>query len=85
MLIKKSISTLFILLVVLQGCGGGGGGGYSDPTPEPTPDPAPDPQSIVDVALANGSFTTLIAASRGDRSRCHLERHGQYLYCVCPH
>ena len=62
MLIKKSISTLFILLVVLQGCGGGGGGGYSDPTPEPTPDPAPDPQSIVDVALANGSFTTLIAA-----------------------
>ena len=64
MLIKKSISTCFILLVLLQGCGGGGGGGggYSDPTPEPTPEPTPDPQSIVDVALANGSFTTLIAA-----------------------
>ena len=62
MLIKKSISTLFILLMILQGCGGGGGGGYSDPTPDPTPEPTPDPQSIVDVAVANGSFTTLIAA-----------------------
>ena len=53
----KSLSVLFILLAGLQGCGGGGGG-YTAPTPEPTP----DPQSIVDVASANGSFTTLIAA-----------------------
>ncbi len=50
------------MLVALQGCGGGGGGGYSEPTPAPTPEPTPDPQSIVDVAVANGSFTTLIAA-----------------------
>ena len=59
---KRSISILLIMLAALQGCGGGGGGGYSEPTPAPTPEPTPDPQSIVDVAVANGSFTTLIAA-----------------------
>jgi uncharacterized surface protein with fasciclin (FAS1) repeats len=52
MRLNKSISTLLIMLAALHGCGGGGGGGYTQP----------EPQSIVDVALANGSFTTLIAA-----------------------
>ena len=58
---KTSFSSLVLLIMLLQGCGGGGGG-YTAPAPEPTPEPTPDPQSIVDVALANGSFTTLIAA-----------------------
>jgi uncharacterized surface protein with fasciclin (FAS1) repeats len=32
------------------------------PTPEPTPEPMPEPQTIVDIAAADGRFTTLLAA-----------------------
>ena len=54
-------SKLFILLffstLLLQGCGKG-----TKNEVTPTPIAPADPQSIVEVAVANGSFTTLIAA-----------------------
>ena len=55
--LKKAISFLFVAVISLQGCGGSGSGYH-----EPTPEPEPEPMSIVDVAVANGSFTTLVAA-----------------------
>ena len=55
--LKKVISFLFVAVISLQGCGGS-----SSAYHEPTPEPEPDPMSIVDVAVANGSFTTLVAA-----------------------
>ena len=55
--LKKVISFLFVAVISLQGCGGSGSGYH-----EPTPEPEPEPMSIVDVAVANGSFTTLVAA-----------------------
>jgi uncharacterized surface protein with fasciclin (FAS1) repeats len=57
--LKKVISFLFVAVISLQGCGGSSSG-YHEPTPEPEPEP--EPMSIVDVAVANGSFTTLVAA-----------------------
>ena len=54
-------SKLFILIffstLLLQGCGKG-----TKNEVTPTPIAPADPQSIVEVAVANGSFTTLIAA-----------------------
>ena len=54
-------SKLFILIffstLLLQGCGKG-----TKNEVTPTPVAPADPQSIVEVAVANGSFTTLIAA-----------------------
>ena len=55
--LKKVISFLFVAVISLQGCGGSNSGYH-----EPTPEPEPEPMSIVDVAVANGSFTTLVAA-----------------------
>ena len=55
--VKKVISFLFVAVISLQGCGGSSSGYH-----EPTPEPEPEPMSIVDVAVANGSFTTLVAA-----------------------
>ena len=57
--LNKAISFLFVAVISLQGCGGSSSG-YHEPTPEPEPEP--EPMSIVDVAVANGSFTTLVAA-----------------------
>ena len=57
--LKKVISFLFVAVISLQGCGGSSSG-YHEPTPEPEPEP--EPMSIVDVAVSNGSFTTLVAA-----------------------
>ena len=53
----KLLILLFSSLLVLQGCGSG-----TKHEVTPTPVAPADPQSIVDVAVANGSFTTLIAA-----------------------
>lgn len=55
--LKKVISFLFVAVISLQGCGGSSSGYH-----EPTPEPEPEPMSIVDVAVSNGSFTTLVAA-----------------------
>ena len=55
--LNKAISFLFVAVISLQGCGGSSSGYH-----EPTPEPEPEPMSIVDVAVANGSFTTLVAA-----------------------
>ena len=53
----KLLILLFSSLLVLQGCGSG-----TKHEVTPTPVAPADPQSIVDVATANGSFTTLVAA-----------------------
>jgi len=58
MKLTKFISIAFASLVFLQGCGSGS----SDDAVTPEPTPTPEPQSIVDVAVANGSFTTLVTA-----------------------
>jgi uncharacterized surface protein with fasciclin (FAS1) repeats len=58
MKLTKFISIAFASLVFLQGCGSGS----SDDAVTPGPTPTPEPQSIVDVAVANGSFTTLVTA-----------------------
>jgi len=58
MKLTKFISIAFASLVFLQGCGSGS----SDDAVTPEPTPPPEPQSIVDVAVANGSFTTLVTA-----------------------
>lgn len=55
--VNKVISFLFVAVIFVQGCGGSSSGYH-----EPTPEPEPEPMSIVDVAVANGSFTTLVAA-----------------------
>lgn len=47
------------ILFTLVGCGSGGEKHY---VPDPHPQPAPDPTTIVDVAVADGRFTTLVAA-----------------------
>jgi uncharacterized surface protein with fasciclin (FAS1) repeats len=56
MTLNKFTALLFATLLTLQGCGSG------TENHEPAPTPEPDPMSIVDVAVANGSFTTLVAA-----------------------
>ena len=53
----KLLILLFSSLLVLQGCGSG-----TKHEVTPTPVAPADPQSIVDVAVANGSFTTLVTA-----------------------
>ncbi|MBT4213504.1 MAG: adhesin [Porticoccaceae bacterium] len=58
MTIKKLNAFLFAAVVALQGCGSG----TENHKPAPTPEPEPEPMSIVDVAVANGSFTTLVTA-----------------------
>ena len=60
MTIKKLNAFLFAAVVALQGCGSGTENHKPAPTPEPEPEP--EPMSIVDVAVANGSFTTLVTA-----------------------
>ena len=55
---NKFIALLFAAILILQGCGSG----TEHHEPAPTPEPEPEPMSIVDVAVANGSFTTLVAA-----------------------
>ena len=54
---SKLLILLFTSLLVLQGCGSG-----TKHEPAPIPVVEDDPQSIVDVAVANGSFTTLVTA-----------------------
>ncbi|XXK44638.1 fasciclin domain-containing protein [Porticoccaceae bacterium nBUS_17] len=55
--INKFGGLLFAATIFLQGCGS------DSETHKPDPDPyEPTPMSIVDVAVANGSFTTLVAA-----------------------
>ena len=54
---SKLLVLIFSSLLILQGCGSG-----TKHEVTPTPVAPADPQSIVDVATANGSFTTLIAA-----------------------
>ena len=56
MTVNKLTALLFAAVLTLQGCGSG------TENHEPAPTPEPDPMSIVDVAVANGSFTTLVAA-----------------------
>jgi transforming growth factor-beta-induced protein len=58
MMINKITAFLFAAVLALQGCGSG----TENHKPAPTPEPEPEPMSIVDVAVANGSFTTLVAA-----------------------
>ena len=58
MTINKLNAFLFAAVVALQGCGSG----TENHKPVPTPEPEPEPMSIVDVAVANGSFTTLVTA-----------------------
>ena len=58
MTINKLNAFLFAAVVALQGCGSG----TENHKPAPTPEPEPEPMSIVDVAVANGSFTTLVTA-----------------------
>ena len=57
-MINKITAFLFAAVLALQGCGSG----TENHKPAPTPEPEPEPMSIVDVAVANGSFTTLVAA-----------------------
>ena len=52
MTINSFTALLFAAVLTLQGCGSG----------TENHKPAPAPQSIVDVAIASGKFTTLIAA-----------------------
>ena len=54
---SKLLILMLSSLLILQGCGSG-----TKHEVTPTPVAPADPQSIVDVATANGSFTTLIAA-----------------------
>ena len=55
--LNKFGGLLFAATIFLQGCGS------DSETHKPDPDPyEPTPMSIVDVAVANGSFTTLVAA-----------------------
>ena len=54
---SKLLVLIFSSLLILQGCGSG-----TKHEVTPTPVAPADPQSIMDVATANGSFTTLIAA-----------------------
>ena len=54
---SKLLVLILSSLLILQGCGSG-----TKNEVTPTPVAPADPQSIVDVATANGSFTTLIAA-----------------------
>ena len=54
MTINSFTALLFAAVLTLQGCGSG--------TESHKPASAPAPQSIVDVAIASGNFTTLIAA-----------------------
>ncbi|RZO21013.1 MAG: adhesin [SAR92 clade bacterium] len=56
MTVNNLTALLFAAVLTLQGCGSG------TEHHEPAPTPTPDPMSIVDVAVANGSFTTLVAA-----------------------
>jgi len=56
---QKLLPVAFML--ILAGCGGGGGSSYA-PEPMTAPAPEPDPVSVVDVAVADGGFTTLVAA-----------------------
>ena len=58
MTINKPTAFLFAAVLALQGCGSG----TENHKPAPTPEPEPEPMSIVDVAVSNGSFTTLAAA-----------------------
>ena len=54
---SKLLVLIFSSLLILQGCGSG-----TKHEVTPTPVAPADPQSIMDVATANGSFTTLIVA-----------------------
>ncbi len=60
-----SISVLLLLALVVVACAPAA---TPEPTPmpaevvEPEPEPEPEPQSIVDIAVADGRFTTLVAA-----------------------
>lgn len=54
---SKVLILMLSSLLILQGCGSG-----TKHEVTPTPVAPADPQSIVDVATANGGFTTLIAA-----------------------
>ena len=56
MMVNKLTAFLFAAVLALQGCGSG------TENHKPAPTPEPEPMSIVDVAVANGSFTTLVAA-----------------------
>ena len=58
MTINKLSALLFSAVLTLQGCGSG----TEHHEPPHIPEPEPEPMSIVDVAVANGSFTTLVAA-----------------------
>lgn len=53
----RSITLLLFVAVGLYGCGSGSGNNHEPETPS-----KPTAVSIVDVAVANGSFTTLVAA-----------------------
>ena len=48
-------------LIALVGCGSDSDDLPTPPTP-PAPPPAPEPTTVVDVAVADGNFTTLVAA-----------------------
>ncbi len=61
------LSVLFVLSLVLAACAPAATAEptpapTAEPTPEPTPEPAPELGSIVDLAVADGRFTTLVAA-----------------------
>lgn len=61
------LSVLFVLALVLAACAPAAAPEPTpaptiEPTPEPTPEPAPELGTIVDIAVADGRFTTLVAA-----------------------
>ncbi len=58
MTINKITAFLVATVLILQGCGSG----TETHKPASNPDPEPQPMSIVDVAVANGNFTTLVSA-----------------------
>ena len=63
---KKSVTTLSILLLVVLAVSACAPAETPEPTPmpteEPMAEPTPEPKSIVDIAVSDGKFETLVAA-----------------------
>ena len=63
---KKSVITLSILLLVVLAVSACAPAATPEPTPmpteEPMAEPTPEPNSIVDIAVSDGRFETLVAA-----------------------
>ncbi len=79
MTVNKLIALLFSAVLILQGCGSG----TEHHEPAPT-QPEPEPMSIVDVAVANGSFTTLVAALEATGLDVTLSDMDSFVHSICP-